>query len=276
MQSCLIYLTGVVALGLAAQWLAWRLRLPAILLLLAFGFLFGLMGGEATDPELLIGSPLLFPVVSLAVAVILFEGGLSLRIAELRQTGRAVLGLVTVGIAVTWLLTAVAAVFCLGFEPAMATLLGAILVVSGPTVIIPLLRQVRPNRRIGSIVKWEGIVNDPIGAVLAVVILYSIRAESPSFLPVPGVLLAPVVFVAVGVAFGLHYSRPPRPRAGGEFAWFPSSSLGTEPATEIDGPTSVPKQENKPTGCVRWDHVSDNPRSHRLQPVGLDQVSIRT
>ena len=61
MQSCLIYLAGVVALGLAAQWLAWRLRLPAILLLLAFGFLFGLMGGEATDPELLIGSPLLFP-----------------------------------------------------------------------------------------------------------------------------------------------------------------------------------------------------------------------
>ena len=203
MQSCLIYLTGVVALGLAAQWLAWRLRLPAILLLLAFGFLFGLMGGEATDPELLIGSPLLFPVVSLAVAVILFEGGLSLRIAELRQTGRAVLGLVTVGIAVTWLLTAVAAVFCLGFEPAMATLLGAILVVSGPTVIIPLLRQVRPNRRIGSIVKWEGIVNDPIGAVLAVVILYSIRAESPSFLPIPGVLLAPAIFVSVGAVFGL-------------------------------------------------------------------------
>ena len=203
MQSCLIYLTGVVALGLAAQWLAWRLRLPAILLLLAVGFLFGMMGGEATDPELLIGSPLLFSVVSLAVAVILFEGGLSLRIAELRQTGRAVLGLVTAGIAVTWLITAVAAVFCLGFEPAMATLLGAILVVSGPTVIIPLLRQVRPNRRIGSIVKWEGIVNDPIGAVLAVVILYSIKAESPSFVPLPSVLSAPVMFIAVGAAFGL-------------------------------------------------------------------------
>ena len=202
-MEALIYLTGVVALGLAAQWLAWRLRLPAILLLLAFGFLFGLLGGANTDPESMIGSRLLFPVVSLAVAVILFEGGLSLRIAELRHTGRAVLGLVTAGIAVTWLLTAVAAVFCLGFEPAMATLLGAILVVSGPTVIVPMLRQVRPNRRIGSIIKWEGIVNDPIGAVLAVIILYSIRAESPSLLPVPGILLAPVIFMAVGAAFGL-------------------------------------------------------------------------
>ena len=203
MQSCLIYLTGVVALGLTAQWLAWRLRLPAILLLLGFGFLFGLVGRQATDPELLIGSQLLFPVVSLAVAVILFEGGLSLRIGELRQTGRAVLGLVTVGIAVTWILTATAAVFCLGFEPAMATLLGAILVVSGPTVIIPLLRQVRPNRRIGSIVKWEGIVNDPIGAVLAVVILYSIRPQSLPLPPFAGVLLAPVVFVTVGAVLGL-------------------------------------------------------------------------
>ena len=203
MQSCLIYLTGVVALGLIAQWLAWRMRLPAILLLLGFGFLFGLIGREATDPELLIGSQLLFPVVSLAVAVILFEGGLSLRIAELRQTGRAVLGLVTVGIAVTWILTAAAAIFCLGFEPAMATLLGAILVVSGPTVIMPLLRQVRPNRRIGSIVKWEGIVNDPIGAVLAVVILYSIRAQSHAFPPFAGVLLAPVIFVTVGAVLGL-------------------------------------------------------------------------
>ncbi len=203
MQSCLIYLTGVVALGLAAQWLAWRMRLPAILLLLGFGFLFGLIGREATDPELLIGSELLFPVVSLAVAVILFEGGLSLRVSELRQTGRAVLGLVTLGIAVTWILTSAAAVFCLGFEPAMATLLGAILVVSGPTVIMPLLRQVRPNRRIGSIVKWEGIVNDPIGAVLAVVVLSSIRAGGDSTLAVPGVLLAPVVFLAVGAALGL-------------------------------------------------------------------------
>ncbi len=176
METHLLYLTAVLALGIGAQWLAWRARLPAILVLLIFGFaageLFFNLGAErfAESLDELIGQDLLFSLVSLSVAVILFEGGLSLRIRELRETGRAVFGLVTVGVLVTWLLTAGAAWWVLGFEPRMALLAGAILVVSGPTVIIPLLRHVRPVRRIGSIVKWEGIVNDPIGAVLAALV----------------------------------------------------------------------------------------------------------
>ena len=166
MEAHLLYLTAVLALGIGAQWLAWRARLPAILVLLVFGF----ATGQFADPDKLIGRDLLFSVVSLSVAVILFEGGLSLRISELRETGRAVLGLVTVGVFVTWVLTAVAAWLLLGLEPGMASLAGAILVVSGPTVIVPLLRHVRPVRHVGSMVKWEGIVNDPIGAVLAVLV----------------------------------------------------------------------------------------------------------
>lgn len=183
MEIRLLYLTAVLALGIGAQWLAWRARLPAILALLVFGFaagelFFGFGAAWFADspdelirsPDELIGRDLLFSIVSLSVAVILFEGGLSLQIGELRETGRAVFGLVTVGVLVTWLLTALAAWLLLDFQPPMALLAGAILVVSGPTVIVPLLRHVRPTRQVGSIVKWEGIVNDPIGAVLAVLV----------------------------------------------------------------------------------------------------------
>lgn len=175
MKDPLLYLAAVLGLGMAAQWLAWRFRLPAILLLLLFGF----SAGQFADPAELIGRELLFGVVSLSVAVILFEGGLSLRFSELRETGHALFRLVTVGILVTWLLTAAAARLFLGFEPGMAALTGAILVVTGPTVIMPLLRHVRPVRRIGSLVKWEGIVNDPIGAVLAVLVFGATHAGTP-------------------------------------------------------------------------------------------------
>ena len=214
MEMEVIYLTGVLGLGILAQWLAWRLRLPAILLLLVFGVLFGqLLGylleqqvdaksGQESGVEEVIDPELLFPIVSLSVAVIMFEGGLSLRVRELREAGRAVLGLVTVGIAVTWLLTTVAARWLLGFEPSMAVLLGALLVVSGPTVIMPLLRQVRPDRRVGAIVKWEGILNDPIGAIAAFLIFYAI-ASGQLERPVLHALGALVVFIAVGAVYGL-------------------------------------------------------------------------
>ncbi len=194
----ILFLAAVLALGLAAQWIAWRLRLPAILLLLVFGF----AAGRYFDPEVLIGHELLFSVVSLSVALILFEGGLSLRIAELRDTGRAVFGLVTAGIAVTWVLTAAAAWWLLEFPPGVAALLGAILVVSGPTVIMPLLRHIRPNRRVSSIVKWEGIVNDPIGAILAF-LMFSALTLGGFERSVVGTVVALTTFVIVGGLIGL-------------------------------------------------------------------------
>ena len=107
---------------------------------------------------------------SLAVAVIMFEGGLTLRFRDLDDSGNAVWSLVTVGALITWGLAALAAHWCVGMDARAATLVGAILIVTGPTVIAPLLRHVRPNRRIGSVIKWEGIVIDPIGAVLAVLV----------------------------------------------------------------------------------------------------------
>ena len=165
-QMVLISLVGIIVVGVFAQYLAWRFHLPSILLLLILGVLAGPVAG-LIHPDELFGE-LLLPLVSVSVAIILFEGGLSLRIAELRGTGTVIWSLVSLGALVTWTVTAAAAWWLLDLSPAIAVLLGAILVVTGPTVIIPLLRHVRPKGQIGWIAKWEGIVNDPIGAMLAV------------------------------------------------------------------------------------------------------------
>ena len=181
-ESLMIGLSAVLVLGIGAQWFAWRLKLPAILVLLGFGFLAGpvpeaINGKPLLDPDGLFGE-MLFPIISLSVAVILFEGGLTLKFSELRKIGGAVRNLVSIGIATTWLLTTTAAHLLLGFDMSMSLLIGAIFTVTGPTVIGPLLRQVRPSGQLGPVLKWEGILSDPIGAMLAVLVFQSIVSGS--------------------------------------------------------------------------------------------------
>jgi NhaP-type Na+/H+ or K+/H+ antiporter len=161
-------LASIIFLGAAAQWLSWRLRLPSILLLLIFGFLSGPVLGWV-KPDQFFGS-LLFPIVSISVAVILFEGGLNLKLSELKGAGGIIRNLVTLGIIITWILTSLAAFYILKLEFSLSILFGAILVVTGPTVIMPILTHVRPKGSVNSILKWEGIVNDPIGALLGILI----------------------------------------------------------------------------------------------------------
>lgn len=173
-EELLVGLASVIALGISAQWLAWRTKLPAILVLLIFGILAGPVTG-LINPDQLMGQ-LLAPFVSISVAIILFEGGLSLSMAEFRKIGGVVIKLITIGILITWSLAALAAYYFLGLGVEIAVLFGAILIVTGPTVIIPLLRQVRPTETAGSIIKWEGIVNDPIGAMMAVLVFEIIIA----------------------------------------------------------------------------------------------------
>ena len=170
----LIGLAAILIVGIIARWIAWRLHLPSILLLLICGIVAGPLTGFL-DPDALFGE-LLLPMVSLSVAVILFEGGLSLSLRDLREVGGIVRNLVTIGVVVTWLLISLAAHWIMGFEWVLAILLGAILVVTGPTVIIPLLRHVRPKGQVRVIVKWEGILNDPVGALLAVLVFEAILA----------------------------------------------------------------------------------------------------
>lgn len=175
-DDLLLGLASIIILGIGAEWLAWRIRLPSILLLLIFGFIAGSVTGFLKPDEMF--GDLLLPIVSLAVAIILFEGGLNLKISELRRIGSVVRNLVTIGALVTWLIGGTAAFFLLNLELPLAILLGAILVVTGPTVIVPLLRHLRPSGQVGSILKWEGIVIDPIGAVLAVLVFEVIIASS--------------------------------------------------------------------------------------------------
>lgn len=163
-----LVLTGMLVIGFLCQWLAWRLKLPAIVFLLVAGLLLGPVSG-LLHPDRLLG-PLLFPMVSLAVALILFEGSLSLRFHELPGIGGAVRGLVSYGALLALLLLAAAAHVVAGAAWPIALLFGALTCVTGPTVIAPMLRTLRPNARIANTLRWEGIVIDPLGALFAVLI----------------------------------------------------------------------------------------------------------
>lgn len=168
MESPAVLLTGIGLLSLACQWLAWRLKVPAILPLLLTGILVGPITG-LLDPDALLGD-LLFPLVSLAVAVILFEGSLTLSFTELRGHGHTVRRLVTWGVLLTAVISALAARWLLDLSWGMASVLGALLVVTGPTVVLPLLETLRAKQSLSQILRWEGILIDPIGAIGAVLV----------------------------------------------------------------------------------------------------------
>jgi NhaP-type Na+/H+ or K+/H+ antiporter len=176
----LLQVAIIIVLGVAAQWLAARLRLPSILLLLLFGFLGGPVTGVLTLPADPGHAEVLFPIISIAVALILYEGGLTLKLAEIRRTGRVVRALCSVGALVTWVISLLAAHWIFALDLRVATLLGAILVVTGPTVIGPLLSEIRPSGPVGPILKWEGIIIDPIGALLAVLVFEVLPLTEPA------------------------------------------------------------------------------------------------
>src|SRR5690606_5976599 len=190
---------GIGIAALASQWLAWRLRLPAILFLLLCGILAGPLLGWL-DPGQLFG-PLLFPLVSLAVALILFEGSLTLKLAEWREIGGVVRRMVTLGALATWAVIAVATHYLLGFSWDLAVLFGTLTLVTGPTVIVPMLRVMRPNAAVANILRWEGIVIDPIGALLAVVV-FSFIASRSGGAPLGESLLTFAKVIACGTLFG--------------------------------------------------------------------------
>lgn len=173
----MLLLAGIAGLSIACQWVAWRLRVPAILFLLLTGLAIG-PGLGWLDPDALFGD-LLFPIVSLSVAVILFEGSLTLNLRELKGVGDVVRRLITKGALVTLLCIAATAHFLLDLPWSLSFVLGSLTVVTGPTVIVPLLRSVRPNAAVSNVLRWEGILIDPIGALLAVVVYEYIITQAP-------------------------------------------------------------------------------------------------
>ncbi len=189
----LLILILVVAVG--AQWVASRLHLPALLLLLGSGLSLGPIGWDILDLETTFHDDTLDAMVRLAVAVILFEGGLSLHLREARAVGTTLWRLILAGLVLGFSLVTVLAVTVGGLSLPVAATLGAILVVTGPTVIIPMLRSARISFRPAALLKWEGIVNDPLGALLAILVL-----QLTLLLEQPGSSVAFVVASFVGNA----------------------------------------------------------------------------
>ncbi len=183
----------------SCQWLAWRLKLPPILFLLISGILIGPVLG-LLNPDRLLGD-LLFPFISLSVAVILFEGSLTLRYKEILGKQRVVRNMVSFGLLVTWLITAIATRFALKISWEVSFLFGAVTVVTGPTVIVPMLRTVRPTAAVSNILRWEGIVIDPIGASLAVLV-YEFIVSDRGGLALGHTLISFGELVGIGIAIG--------------------------------------------------------------------------
>ena len=198
-EYSLIALAGIGLLSIACQWFAWLVKLPAILFLLLTGVVAGPLTGWL-EPDLLFGE-LLFPFVSLSVAVILFEGSLTLKFDQIRGLTKVVRNMVTVGMLTTWLVISIACYSFLAFPFELALLFGAVTVVTGPTVIIPMLRTVRPNARIANILRWEGIVIDPIGALLAVLV-FEFIVSSGINQAISHTLLTFGQVIVIGVALG--------------------------------------------------------------------------
>lgn len=167
-SELLIGIAAIFVLGVGAQWIAAKLNTPSILPLLILGFIAGPVT-ELVRPDEMFGD-LLFVIVPLAVGVVLFEGGMTLSISEIRSHHGVVRRLITTGVLVTWGIAAGAAIVILNLSPGIAVLFGAVIVVSGPTVVGPLLRAVRPRPRMRTVLNWEGILIDPIGATLAVIV----------------------------------------------------------------------------------------------------------
>lgn len=208
--TLLLTIVLAVAFGLTAQVLAHRWRIPAIVLLLLFGVLLGPAVTGLVQPGQL-GQGLTI-LVKLAVAVILFEGSLNLRLSALRDSLREVRNLVTIGVAVTWVLTALVARFVAGLSWSLAILFGALLTVTGPTVVQPLLKRVDVPRRVKTILEGEAILIDPIGAILAVAVLDVILGLSANSFTGPGAALWAyfgrlVIGLVVGVGMALILSR---------------------------------------------------------------------
>lgn len=180
MHDILLYvISAIIVLGVFAQWLSWRLKLPAILALLVIGIVAGPMTGLLRPDEMF--GDLLFPMVSLGVALVLFEGGLTLRFSDLRGHGAAVSNLVSWGALLNWALIATGVWIVADFSIEMALLFAALVIVTGPTVINPLLRTMRAKPEVSHLLRWEGILVDPVGALLAVLVFQFIVAGTESY-----------------------------------------------------------------------------------------------
>jgi NhaP-type Na+/H+ or K+/H+ antiporter len=196
------------AIGVGSQWIAWRLRMPAIVLMLVAGILIGPVLG-IFDPARDIG-PLMGPMISIAVAIILFEGGLSLNFHTLQDAVGGVRRLVYIGAPLGWLMSALSLHYVAGLSWSSSAVFGGIMIVTGPTVIAPLLRTARLSRRPATLLQWEAILNDPIGALAAVLafeVVIALNTATTASEAMLELFIGAAVATAAGVAAGIGLSR---------------------------------------------------------------------
>ncbi len=189
----MIELAGIIILGILAQWVAWKFKIPAILPLILIGLLVGPIAAEFLSEDgskwiepIWNGTKGLFPgdglfyFVSLAISIILFEGGLTLKREEIKHVGPVITKLITIGSAITFFGAGILAHLIFGLSWEMSFLFSALIIVTGPTVITPILRNIPLKKDISAILKWEGILIDPIGALVAVLVFEFISVEGDS------------------------------------------------------------------------------------------------
>ena len=179
----MLELSGIIILGILAQWVAWKFKIPAILPLILVGLLVGPIAAEFLSEDgtkwiepIWNGSKGLFPgealyyFVSLAISIILFEGGLTLKRDEIKNVGPVITKLITLGSTVTFLGAGIVAHFIFGLTWELSFLFSGLIIVTGPTVITPILRNIPLKKDVSTVLKWEGILIDPIGALVAVLV----------------------------------------------------------------------------------------------------------
>ncbi|WP_439102808.1 cation:proton antiporter [Congregibacter sp.] len=205
-QSVLYTMAAVLVLGVGAQWLAWRLKLPSILPLLALGILAGPATGILNPDEMF--GPILFPMVSLGVALVLFEGGMTLRFRDIRGHGAVVTNLVSWGAVLNWLIIAAGAHYLAGLSGDIAMLFAALMIVTGPTVINPLLRTMRAENSVSQVLRWEGIMIDPVGALIAVLVFqYLLTGQNSLMLFAESIATGTLLGLAGAGSLGLVLRR---------------------------------------------------------------------
>jgi NhaP-type Na+/H+ or K+/H+ antiporter len=197
-------LAAVGLAGIGSQWLAWRFRIPGIVLLALAGLFMGPVTGFLV-PERDFGQ-LFKPMVAVAVAIILFEGGFTLNLQEIRHTSTAVRRLIILGAPLAWALNTAAGHYVAGLPLPAAVILGGVLVVTGPTVIMPLLRQSNLTQRPASLLRWEAIVNDPVGALFAVIAFETLLVAGGSG-TVPELVMHAVGALVFAVGLGVLAGR---------------------------------------------------------------------
>ncbi len=215
----MLELAGIIVLGTTAQWVAWKLKLPAILPLILIGLLVGpvstLISADGTkwlEPvwngtEGLFPGERLFNFVSLAISIILFEGGLTLKKEEILNVGPAILKLITLGSLITFFGAGFAAHFIFGISWQISFLFSALIIVTGPTVIAPILRNIPMKKDVSTVLKWEGILIDPIGALAAVLIFEFIRVgEGYDYTSEALIEFGKIIFVGFSIGFTAAYA----------------------------------------------------------------------